>query len=102
MRYLLTQPASFWWFCIYMFFEYVRPQQLFPVIDILPWGQVTLGMTTLTLLLTSKRFRPWNIADTALTAFAAVILLSTITAYSPWAAIDNYIFFFHGHSSTSS
>ena len=55
-RYLQTQPASFWFVCIYLFFEYVRPQQLFPIINFLPWGQVILGLTTLALLIGARGF----------------------------------------------
>lgn len=93
-RYLLTQPASFWWVCTYLFFEYVRPQQLFPIVDVLPWGQVTLGMTVLTFLLEGKGLRARSPANLAIAAFGGVIILSTITAWSPAAAFENYIFFF--------
>jgi O-antigen ligase len=93
-RYLQTQPASFWFVTIYLFFEYVRPQQLFPSIDVLPWGQVTLGLTTLALILGTKGFRRMTPADTALGVYAAVVLLSTITAYMPLESVRNYIFFF--------
>ena len=93
-RYLLTQPASFWCVCIYLFFEYVRPQQLFPVIDVVPYGQIILGLTLLTLLLGRQTLRKWTTADTALAAYAVVVLLSTITAYMPIESVRNYIFFF--------
>ena len=93
-RYLQTQPASFWFVCIYLFFEYVRPQQLFPAINVLPWGQIILGLTTLALLAGARGFRPWSIADTGLACYAAVVLLSSATAYMPMESVANYIFFF--------
>ena len=93
-RYLLTQPAAFWCVTIYLFIEYVRPQQLFPAIDVLPWGQVILGLTTITLLAGARGFRRYSPADTALGIYAAIVLLSSTTAYMPIESVRNYIFFF--------
>ncbi len=93
-RYLHTQPASFWWVTLYLFIEYVRPQQLFPSINVIPYGQVTLGFTTLSLILGARGFRPWSVADTALAIYAGIVLLSTATAYMPYESVSNYIFFF--------
>ncbi len=93
-RYLLTQPAAFWFVCIYLFIEYVRPQQLFPAIRFAPWGQISLGLTTVALFVGGGRLRRWCIADSALAIYAGIVLLSTVTAYMPTVAIDNYIFFF--------
>jgi O-antigen ligase len=93
-RFLLTQPAAFWCVCIYLFFEYVRPQQLFPVIDVLPWGQVIIGLTTITMLAGGAGFRRYSPADTALGIYAVIVLLSSATAYIPMESVRNYIFFF--------
>src|SRR5690606_18784889 len=41
-RYLQTQPACFWLLNIYMFFEYVRPQSVWPSLAILPWSSGAL------------------------------------------------------------
>jgi putative inorganic carbon (hco3(-)) transporter len=34
------EPLYFWLFCGYIFFEYVRPQSIYPSIDILPWTKL--------------------------------------------------------------
>lgn len=34
---LKQEPFYFWFFCGYLFFEYVRPQSIYTSIDILPW-----------------------------------------------------------------
>jgi putative inorganic carbon (hco3(-)) transporter len=34
------EPLHFWLFCGYIFFEYVRPQTIYPVINVLPWGRL--------------------------------------------------------------
>ena len=41
-RYFKKQHLSFWMICGYLFVEFVRPQSLFPAIDILPWAQLLL------------------------------------------------------------
>ena len=33
---LRKEHISFWLLCLYFFFEYVRPQSLYPVLDVLP------------------------------------------------------------------
>jgi O-antigen ligase len=33
---------SFWMTCGYLFFEYVRPQSIYPALDFLPWAQIFL------------------------------------------------------------
>lgn len=39
---LRAEPWYFWFFCAYIMFEYVRPQVIYPWLDFLPWGMVTL------------------------------------------------------------
>jgi len=36
---LKREPVYFWLFCGYLFFEYIRPQSIYTVIDILPWAK---------------------------------------------------------------
>jgi len=41
-RYFKSQHYSFWMICCYLFFEFVRPQSIFPQLDILPYAQLFL------------------------------------------------------------
>ena len=41
-HYFKGQHYSFWMICGYLFFEFVKPQALFPLIDFLPWAQLLL------------------------------------------------------------
>ena len=41
---LKQESPAFWWLCIYLFLEYIRPASLYPVLDILPWTQIALLM----------------------------------------------------------
>lgn len=37
---LKQEPFYFWFFCGYLFFEYVRPQSIYTSLDILPWAKL--------------------------------------------------------------
>lgn len=82
-RYLHTQPASFWFLCIYLFFEYVRPQQLFPVIDVFPWTQATLILTVVTFFLEGNWFSVSSVATRWLLAFTVLVAASIYAAVYP-------------------
>ena len=45
---LKQEHISLWMLCIYFFFEYIRPQKLYPVLDVLPWGQLSLTTAIIT------------------------------------------------------
>lgn len=81
--FLVTQPASFWWLNIYMFFEYVRPQELFPVINFLPWAQITLIATIAFFLIEGNWLRVGNVINKLLVAFSVIVVASIFTAYYP-------------------
>ena len=88
-RYLRTQPASFWLICIYLFIEYVRPQRVWPVIDVLPWSQTTVLLCAGALLLDRKKLEVPTLAGSTLLVFTSVLLFSSITAYRPDVAQAN-------------
>src|ERR1700693_3038060 len=39
---LKRQPPSFWLFCIYLFFEYIRPQQIYEAILGPPYARIAI------------------------------------------------------------
>lgn len=77
-----------WTLCIYFFFEYVRPQSLYPVLDILPWAQVFLLLTLVTMF--SDKTVRWtrNVETTWLILFTLVLVLSAVLAFRPAASIS--------------
>ena len=82
-------PASFWLLTAYIFFEYVRPQTIYPWLDILPWATTLLALTTAASVIESSGRRRWQTLDTAMLIFSAVVLLSLVTAYSPAYGVEN-------------
>lgn len=87
---LLRQPASFWCINAYLFFEYVRPQSIYPVIEGLPFGEVCLALSLVALLVEGKVFRRFNLADAAMTGFGGVVLASMAMAFDPGHAISGW------------
>jgi O-antigen ligase len=82
------EKASFWLLCFYIFLEYVRPQTIYPVIDVIPWAQTAILLTIALFLIEGNRISVRNSASTVLFLFLMTILLSSIFAYSPSESVD--------------
>ena len=88
-----AQPLSFWLVCAYAFFEYVRPQQIYPVLDVLPYSKVIVALGMLTLLMERKRWR-FGWAETLLGVFSLIVVLSCFMAVWPayaFAHVSDYL-----------
>ena len=89
-----NQPFSFVMLSLYLLFEYLRPQSIFPAIDVLPWMQVFLMLSMVGYFIQPKR-EP--VAKTGalmwLLIFFGVILISSQQAFRPqvaWDRLDAY------------
>ena len=91
--YLKTQDASFWLINIYLFFEYVRPQTLYPVIDIIPYAQIVLILTIVLFFLKKDHIYTKNIINKLLIFYFIIVIASSINALSPDAAYDKLSIF---------
>jgi putative inorganic carbon (HCO3(-)) transporter len=85
---LARQPIQFWAVFVYVFFEYVRPQSIYPSIDVIPFGQLTLLAAAGTTLLTSLGTRRWTAIDTGLLAFSVAWALSIAFAFDRSESLD--------------
>lgn len=77
-----------------VFFEYVRPQQIYSWMSVVPWPKITLfGALLFTLLEGRPRFRAWGVWG-GIVLFTAAIVISGFTAQYPadsWAGKDVWI-----------
>ncbi len=89
-RGLKQEHASFWWLCIYLFFEYVRPQSIYTVIDILPWSQMALIMACVTAFTDRSIKFVSNPGNVLFIAFFVVVFLSSVFAFNPARAFDQF------------
>ena len=81
--FLKSQDNLFWLVCLYLFLEYVRPQTLYPVLDVLPYSMIVILLTMFLLITRKERKFVINIENRLLLLFSGVVLLSSIFAMSP-------------------
>ncbi len=86
--YLKTQDHLFWLINIYLFFEYVRPQTLYPAINIIPYPQVILFITMVLFLLRPDPVYTKNFMNRLFILFFIVVVVSSIMALSPETAYE--------------
>lgn len=83
------ESLGFWALCFYIFIEYVRPQQVWEFLDVLPWGMAALAAALgLSLLEPSNRPRPFTTLDGWLTAYSLILIASLVTAFNPGFGIE--------------
>lgn len=78
-----SQDILFWLISLYLFLEYVRPQTLYPALDILPYTQIVILFTLFLLFLQKKKKLVSNIENRLILMFFVVVLFSSIFAMSP-------------------
>lgn len=89
-----SEHFSFWMICGYLFVEYVRPQSIFPSIDVLPWASTFLLLSLIGLLVApEKRWVKYK-ANKWMVAFLIVILLSSWNAFFPEISYKHLEFFY--------
>ena len=84
-----AQPASFWFLNIYVFFEYVRPQQIYTAMGTLPYAQTSLLLAIGTLLAEGRAMKRFVATDYALMLFTGIILVSSVAAVRPSESLDS-------------
>lgn len=86
---LKGESASFWLICIYLFLEYVRPQSIYPEIDILPYAFITIVLAFIAYILENSHQRVKNAENKLIVCFLLTILASSTFAYSSDVAFAN-------------
>lgn len=82
------ESLAFWLVCAYIFFEYVRPQTIYPAMDVLPYAQLLILGALGTRIITRERFDVWSPLAFLLLCFLGVLFLSWAAAYRPELASD--------------
>ena len=86
--YLKRQDALFWLVNLYLFMEYVRPQTLYPAIDVFPITKSLLLLTVGVFLLRNRSPLVKNPCNQLLFLFFVVIVLSAVFALNPGVAYE--------------
>ena len=90
----LRQSPSYWFATLYLFVEYVRPQQIYTSLAVFPWGNFALGGAALLTLLEGRLSFRETLIWVLVGAFTLIIFVSTAAAGFPYAAL-------HGESGWS-
>ena len=80
---LKQQHISFWLLCFYYFVEYARLQTLYPVLDIIPWGQVSILAVLITVFFDSNIRWVSSPINKLYVLFYVVVIISGIFAFMP-------------------
>jgi len=87
-RAYFQEHLSLWCLCIYFFFEYVRPQTLYKVIDILPWAQLFMGLAIITAIVDKSVSWKKHPLNNLFILMALIIFLSGALSFYPEASWD--------------
>jgi len=93
-RHFKQERFSFWMICCYLFFEFVRPQAIFPVIDFLPWAQIFIILSFCGLLIDRSIKWTSSSANAWIILFLITIIISIFTAYYPDVSKKYFMDFF--------
>jgi putative inorganic carbon (hco3(-)) transporter len=92
-EYIVNERILYWLLCLYILFEYVRPQTIYPAIDIIPFAKTVLILTIVVFFGSGKTFSIANIENKLLISYLAVILLSSLFAFSPEVSFSKIYYF---------
>lgn len=93
-RFLKTQPASFWFINFYLFIEYVRPQQVWESIDILPYGLAAVAGTMIAMFIEGKLPNVRTAAGIALVVYSGILVISSFAALNPAQSFAGWQLYF--------
>jgi O-antigen ligase len=80
-KYFWSEHPAFWCICGYLFFEYFRPQSIYPIIDFLPWAQLFLCGSFVLAVLDKKSKFSLSSMHYLVVFFAIQLIFSIFFAY---------------------
>lgn len=89
-----AEGAAFWFLCTYFFFEYVRPQSIYPVLDVIPWAQISLILTMIAVVFNPNKVKSDNLQNKLIVVFSIMVVISSMLAFDPRYAWKMKEFFY--------
>ena len=83
------QGGIFWLASFYLFLEYVRPQSIYPWLQIIPWAQITIIIIGMRFLVENKEPIVSSVANKLLVIFVLVVIASSYFAIWPEKSWEN-------------
>ena len=77
-----AESAALWLLCFYIFIEYIRPHGMYPALDIIPWGQVSIIACLLGVFMTNNKAIGFGSMDMMFVLMSLIVILSAIFAWN--------------------
>jgi len=90
-RSVRQQHISFWFLTAYFFFEYVRPQSIYPIISIVPWGQLAFLGALVTVFFDRSVSWVASAENKLIVLFFLIVFLSGVFAFDPAISLDQSV-----------
>lgn len=93
-RQLREENIGFWLVLGYVFFEYVRPQSIYPWLQFLPWTAICVYCMFFFSLFSKEKKYSLNLVDGYILFFSTLVILSGVFAVDPsisFAKIELYL-----------
>lgn len=90
VRAFFSQHPAFLFACFFLVMEYNKLQHVYPVIDVLPWGTVTLLLPFLFAFLDRDSSMPPASAVLPVFAFSFCVIVSILFAFAPDASLEEW------------
>lgn len=94
-KYLTGESFSFWMICGYLFFEYFRPQSIYPAIDVIPWAQMFLMLALIGAVIDPKcKLVTTKVTKWMIFYLILVLISAYFVAYYPDASQRNLVHYY--------
>ena len=87
---LRAESVVFWLLCFYILLEYLRPQAMYPFLDILPWGQVAILACVTGVFITQNKAIGFGAMDAMFIAFSLLVIISGVFAWNPAESLEEW------------
>lgn len=85
---------AFTFICIYLFLEYIRPQSIYPSVDILPWVPIILALAFISLVGSGQLKGQSNSLNKLVVCYGCVVLLSSTFSEYPALSFSQWRVFY--------
>ncbi len=82
ISFTFSQSASFKLLLLYLVFEYLRPQGMYPSLDVIPWTFCILALCAIALFAEHRMFMVKNRVNFLLIMFIMVVVVSSLLGFS--------------------
>jgi probable O-glycosylation ligase (exosortase A-associated) len=93
LAFVRRQPPSFLLVLVYLFFEYVRPQNIYSGLQGLPFAKTVIFLALIAFVLERRRVR-LGVPEVLLGLFALIVLASSLGAFYPSMSYASFVDFY--------